>query len=301
MNILITGGTGLVGRSLVEKLKSNHHNVRILTRSKSERENESYWNVAEKEIDDKAFDNLDCIIHLAGANISERWTDDYKKELYSSRIDSANLLLEYCQKKEIHLKSFISASGMNYYGTFTSDQILTEESGVVKNDFLAKLCVEWEKAADQFSQIADRVVCLRTSVVLSNEGGAFPLLKKTVDYNIGSGVGSGEQWMNWIHIHDLVDMFVMAAENSKLNGKFNAVSDEIPTNKTFMQKLARASGKIFLPINVPSFVLKLVFGEMSSIILEGTRADNKKIKSQGFDFKYSNLDEALTDLVKDKK
>ncbi|MGA9211661.1 TIGR01777 family oxidoreductase [Kaistella sp.] len=298
MNILITGGTGLVGRPLVKKLEENHHHtVRILSRSKSENKNEFYWNIAKKEIDEKAFENLDCIIHLAGANISERWTEDHKKEMFSSRIDSANLLREYCEKKEIHLKAFISSSGINYYGTFTSDQILTEESAIVKNDFLAQLCVEWENAADQFSRISDRVVCLRTAMVLSKYSGALPMLKKTVDLNIGSAVGSGQQWMNWIHIDDLVKMYVTAVENSIINGKYNAVADETPMNKDFMKSLAKVRNKFFLPFNVPTFVMKSVFGEMSSIILEGTRADNKKIKSQGFDFKYSHLDDAFKNLV----
>lgn len=297
MNILITGGTGLVGTALVKKLEERDHTVRILTRSESKEKNEFYWNIAEKKIDDKAFENLDCIIHLAGANISERWTDDYKKELYSSRIDSAHLLREYCVEKGIHLRSFISSSGVNYYGTFTSDQILTEDSEIVENDFLAKLCVAWENAADQFASIAERVVCLRTAVVLSKKGGAFPLLKKTVNLNIGSGVGTGKQWMNWIHIDDLVHMYVEAVENTSINGKYNAVADDIPTNQVFMKKLAKAADKFFLPFNVPPFVMKSVFGEMSSIILEGTRADNKKIKSQGFDFKYSTVDEAFKNLV----
>ena len=297
MNILITGGTGLVGTALVKKLEERNHTVRILTRSESEEKNEFYWNIDDKKIDDKAFENLDCIIHLAGANISERWTDDYKKELYSSRIDSADLLREYCLEKGIHLKSFISSSGVNYYGTFTSDQILTEDSEIVENDFLAKLCVAWENAADQFASIAERVVCLRTAVVLSKKGGAFPLLKKTVNLNIGSGVGTGKQWMNWIHIDDLVNMYVEAVENTSINGKYNAVADDIPTNQVFMKKLAKAADKFFLPFNVPPFVMKSVFGEMSSIILEGTRADNKKIKSQGFDFKYSTVDEAFKNLV----
>lgn len=297
MNILITGGTGLVGTALVKELQNRNHTVRILSRSQSEEENEFHWNVAEKIIDEKAFENLDYIIHLAGANISERWTDDYKKELYSSRIDSANLLKEYCEQNNVQLKSFISASGINYYGTFTSDQILTEDSGIIKNDFLAKLCAAWEDAADQFSAISDRVICLRTAVVLSKNGGAYPLLKKTVDLNIGSGVGSGKQWMNWIHIDDLVTMYVEAVENSAINGKYNAVADEIPSNEILMKKMATTAGKFFLPFNVPSFVMKSVFGEMSSIILKGTRADNKKIKSQGFDFKYAQLDEAFKDLM----
>lgn len=298
MNILLTGGTGLIGPVLIQKLEQHHHNIRILRRSKSDKENEFYWNVAAKEIDDEAFENLDCIIHLAGTNISERWTDDYKKELYSSRIDTANFLFDCCKKKGIHLKSFISASGINYYGTFTSDEILTEQSGILRNDFLSKLCTEWENAADQFSTISDRVVCLRTAAVLSRKGGVFSMLKKTVDLNLGSAVGTGRQWMNWIHIDDLVNLFLEAVEHSTFTGKYNAVADEIPTNKTFMKKLTQASGKRSFPFNVPSFVMKSIFGEMSSIILEGTRADNKKIKSEGFDFKFSTIDQAFDDLLK---
>lgn len=297
MNILITGGTGLIGKSLVKKLKEQNHNVKILTRKKTENPEEFYWNPEEKFIDEKAFENLDSIIHLSGANISERWTESYKKQLFSSRIDSANLLKEYCKKRNIHLKSFISASGINYYGTFTSDQVLDENSGILKHDFLAKLCVEWEKAAEDFSEISDRIVCLRTSMVLAKNGGAFPMLKKTVDFNIGSAVGSGKQWMNWIHVEDLVNMYIFVLENSELNGKFNAVADEIPTNEMFMKTLAKVSKKFFLPINVPSFVMKLAFGEMSSIILEGTRASNEKIKSNGFEFKYDKVKKAFEDLM----
>lgn len=297
MNILITGGTGLIGKSLVKKLKEQNHNVKILTRKKTENPEEFYWNPEEKFIDEKAFENLDSIIHLSGANISERWTESYKKQLFSSRIDSANLLKEYCQERNIHLKSFISASGINYYGTFTSDQVLDENSGILKHDFLAKLCVEWEKAAEDFSEISDRIVCLRTSMVLAKNGGAFPMLKKTVDFNIGSAVGSGKQWMNWIHVEDLVNMYIFVLENSQLNGKFNAVADEVPTNEMFMKTLAKVSEKFFLPINVPSFVMKLAFGEMSSIILEGTRASNEKIKSNGFEFKYDKVKKAFEDLM----
>ena len=296
MNILITGGSGLIGKSLVKKLKQRNHEVRILSRKNSENPNEFYWNLKEKYIDEKAFENLDSIIHLAGANISERWTEIYKKELFSSRIDSANLLKDYCKKQNVHLKSFISASGINYYGTFISDQILDENSGIIKHDFLAELCKEWEKAADNFSEICDRVVCLRTAMVLAKNAGAFPMLKKSVDFNIGSAVGSGKQWMNWIHMDDLVNLYIFALENPTINGKFNAVADEIPTNKIFMKTLAKISKKYFLPINVPSFLMKIIFGEMSSIILEGTRASNEKIKSSGFDFKYSTIEKAFEDL-----
>ena len=297
MNILITGGTGLVGKLLAERLKERRHNVRILTRKKSDDPKEFYWNIAEKEIDHKAFEKLDAIVHLAGATISQRWSETYKKEMYSSRVDSANLLLDYCKKNHVHLKSFISASGVNYYGTFTSDQILKERDGVAQKDFLAELCVAWENAANKFTTISDKVVCLRTAMVLSKQGGAFPLLKKLVDYNLSSGVGSGQQWMNWIHVEDLVQMYIYSIENREIKGIYNAVADDIPTNKKFMKDLAEQSGKFFLPFNVPNFVLKAVLGEMSSIILEGTRADNKKIKSLGFDFKYGHLKEAFKSLI----
>lgn len=297
MNILITGGNGMIGKVLVKRLRENNHKVRVLTRQKTENPQEFYWNLDKKIIDEKAFDELECIIHLAGANISERWNDSYKKELITSRICSANLLREYCEKKNIRLKSFISASGINYYGTFTSDQILNEDSGTIHPDFLAKLCVDWENAAENFSDISERIACLRTAMVLSNEGGAFPLLQKTVDFNVGSAVGSGKQWMNWIHLEDLVKMYVFAVENSEIHGKYNAVADEVVTNELFMKKLAKISNKFFIPITVPSFILRTIFGEMSGIILKGTRASNKKIKSQGFDFKFNELDEAFSALV----
>ena len=157
--------------------------------------------------------------------------------------------------------------------------------------------MEWEKAAEKFEEISDRVVCLRTSLVLAKNGGAFEPLKKLTDLNIGSAVGSGNQWMNWIHIEDMVNMYVFAVENSKLNGSYNAVADEVPTNSNFMKTLSKVSNKFFLPINVPGFVLKLVFGEMSEIILTGTRASNKKIKSEGFDFKYAELKKAFESLM----
>ena len=297
MNILITGGTGLIGKLLVAQLQSKGHNVRVLKRKKSNDPNDFYWNLEEEFIDDRAFENLDSIIHLAGASISKRWTHSYQKELYSSRIDTANLLKKYCIKNSTQLQSFISASGINYYGTFTSNQILDENSDIIHNDFLANLCIEWEKAAENFSSFSKRVVCLRTAMVLAKNGGAFPMLKKTVDFNIASAVGSGKQWMNWIHIDDLVKMYIFAIENENVKGNFNALADEIPTNKNFMKSLAATSNKFFLPINVPSFVLKIIFGEMSTIILEGTKASNKKIKSHGFDFKYHTIEEAFKNLI----
>lgn len=296
MNILITGGSGLVGQILAKKLRQKNYTVRILTRQKTDNPLEFQWDLERNYIDEKAFENLDAIVHLAGANISQRWTTAYKKELFTSRIASANLLKSYCVKKNIRLKSFISASGINYYGTFTSDKILAENSGITRRDFLAKLCEEWEAAAENFSDISDRTVSLRTAMVLAKDGGAFPLLQKVVNLNIGSAIGTGMQWMNWIHAEDLAEMYIFALENTEMNGVYNGVADNIPSNKDFMKTLSDGNGKIFLPVNVPAFVMKSLFGEMSSIILEGTRAENKKIKSLGFDFKYSNIKDAFKEI-----
>lgn len=297
MKILITGGTGLIGSALVQRLKNAGHEVRILSRSTSDDRNTFVWDIKKGQIDEKAFLDLDGIIHLAGASIGERWTDDYRKELYSSRIDSANLLLKTCEKLQEKLKFFISASGINYYGTFTSDQILTEKDGIIHQDFLAQLSEDWEKAAYQFSEIADRIVCVRTAMVLAKKGGSFPMLKKLTDYNLGSAVGSGNQWMNWIHIEDLIGMYQFFVENEKTEGNYNAVADEAVRNKVFMKKLAQKSNKFFLPIAVPGFVLKLGLGEMSSIILKGARASNEKVKKEGFRFQMANYDDALDVLI----
>ena len=298
MNILITGGSGLVGQVLVAQLTQSGHAVRILTRKNTANPTEFQWDLTKNYIDGKAFENLDAIIHLAGANISQRWSESYKKELFSSRVESAQLLKEYCVKHDVQLKAFISASGINYYGTFTSDRILTEKSGIIQTGFLTRLCEEWEAAANSFSEISNRVVCLRTAMVLAEDGGAYPLLKKVADFNLSSAIGSGTQWMNWIHAEDLAAMYVFALGNSAVSGAYNAVADEIPTNRVFMKKLASVNGKFFLPVNIPAFVMKSVFGEMSSIILEGTRAGNEKIKSLGFDFKYAKIEDAFQALIK---
>lgn len=297
MKILITGATGLVGTDLVKNLQAKNHEVNILVRKKTGAENEFIWDQKKGEIDENAFDGIDSIIHLAGESIGERWTEDYKKELFSSRIDTAHLLFKTCKKLNLKLKSFIIASGINYYGTYTSDKILNEKDSVQHQDFLSKLSVAWENSADEFQSVAERIVWLRTAMVLSEKGGSFPMLKKLTDFNIGSAIGSGKQWMNWIHLEDLVHIYTLAVENPSISGKYNALADEIPTNEEFMQKLANASNKFYLPISAPAFALKLALGEMSEIILEGTRADNSKIKNAGFEFKYNILNQAFADLV----
>lgn len=296
--ILITGAGGLIARELAKRLEKDY-TVRFLTRKKKQ-SNEFEWNIKEKIIDDTAFEGVSHIIHLAGANISEkRWTDERKKELISSRVDSADLILKTLQEKKIRLKSFISASGINYYGTKTTDTIFTENNQP-GNDFLSEVVILWERAADQFKDqnLAERVVKVRTAVVLSEKDGALKKMLPTIKMGIGSPLGSGKQYMPWIHIEDICAIYEFALKNKTMDGAFNAVSPQHTTNENLTKKIAEVLKKpLFMP-NIPGFVLKLIFGELADALLEGSRASAEKIQNAGFQFKFPDLKKALEHLLK---
>lgn len=298
--ILITGANGLIARKLAEKL-DKEFTVRFLTRKKK-KAHEFEWDLKKGSVDQAAFDNVSHIIHLAGANISEkRWTDARKKELISSRVDSARLLMDGVKKQNIRLKSFISASGINYYGTETTEKIYTEDDPAGK-DFLSEVVVLWEKAADEFRKngLAERVVKLRTAVVLSEKEGALKKLMVPVEYGIGSPLGTGKQYMPWIHLEDIASMYEYAVKNHSLEGAYNAVAPEHATNAAFTKEVAAVLNRPFIMPNVPAFLLKLIFGELSVAVLEGSRASAKKIMDSGFSFMFPDLHTALQDLLKDK-
>lgn len=294
MNILLTGGSGLIGSELTKILIENGHQVRILTREKEIEHPFYHWD--KDTIDEKVFENLDGIIHLAGSLIAKRWTNSYKKEIFLSRIDTSNLLFEYVKKLEIPLKFFISASGTAYYGQITSNKIF-KESDEPNIDFLGKVCVAWENAAYQFEKIGARVVCLRTSLVLSKNSEGFKLLKKPIQLGIGANLGDGKQWMPWIHITDLIQIYAQAVDNDKIQGSYNASSPQYINHSEFNHTLARKMNKPFFIPNIPAFVMKLVLGEMSSLVLNGSRIDATKIQETGFEFQYSTLEKALEELL----
>lgn len=292
--VLITGGSGLVANSLSNRLTALHHEVRILTTQKNI--GKYYWNPAKEEIDSSVFEGLDAIVHLAGAPISKRWTKANKNEIYESRVKSAELLYNGVQKAGIRLSSFISASGVNYYGTETRSHLFVEEDPA-SNDFLGQLCADWEAAAQTFTNMSSRVCCVRTAVVLSPKGGMLKKLMPLAKLGLVSPLGSGHQIVPWIHIDDLIEIYVRLLESPDLSGAFNAAATEIVNSKTFTKSLAKAVGtKVILP-NVPGFVLRMMFGETSSIMLEGSAVSNKKIKESGFRFKFDNLDAALKNLL----
>ena len=288
--ILITGGTGLVGKRLTAMLKERKHEVRILSRNPKGL-NEFKWDVSKSFIDDKALDNIDFIIHLAGAGIADkRWSNERKKVIIDSRVDTANLLFHKIKAQNISLTGFISASGSNYYGAQTSDKIF-EEKDDAGTDFLGDVCQKWEAAANQFKELNIPVTILRTGVVLSKKGGALEKMKTPVI----SPLGSGQQYMSWIHIDDLCNVYIKAIEED-FRGVYNTVSPEYQTSNSFSKTLAKAIKRPYLPISVPGFLLKLVFGELAIILLEGSRLSSQKIENKGFVFKYSNLKEALKSL-----
>jgi len=299
--VLITGAGGLIAQELSKKLE-NEYEVKFLTRNKKH-ENEYEWNVKNGTIDETAFENISHIIHLAGANISEkRWTTERKKELISSRVDSAKLLLNTLRKKNIQLKSFISASGINYYGTKTSEKIFAETDGP-GNDFLSEVVILWERAADEFKEknLAERVVKIRTAVVLSEKEGALKKMLPPIQYYIGSPLGTGKQYMPWIHINDICSIYQFVLKNSQTNGAYNANSPEHTTNKNLTKQIAHTIQKpIFMP-NIPGFVLKLIFGELANALLEGSRASSQKIQDAGFRFEFPSLQHSLENLLLKKR
>ncbi|WP_296637983.1 TIGR01777 family oxidoreductase [Polaribacter sp.] len=288
--ILITGGTGLVGTKLISLLEKKGNRVRVLTRS-PKKNNEFKWDLSSNYIAEEALRNIDYIIHLAGAGIAEkRWSKDRKKVIIDSRVNSANLLFTKIKELDISLKGFISASGTGYYGAKTSEDIFIE-SDLVGSDFLGEVCNKWESAAMQFKDLKTPVSLIRTGIVLSEKGGALEKMRTPII----AGLGSGNQYLPWIHIEDLCNLYIKAIED-KLEGAFNAVAPEFHTSISFSKILAMSTSKPFTKICVPGLLLKIVFGEMATILLEGSRVSSKKIEQLGFKFKYPELSGALKEL-----
>lgn len=291
--ILITGGTGLIGKQLSVLLREKNYNVTVLSRTNSEAPNSYFWDIEKGFIEERAIEQADYIIHLAGAGIAEeRWTKKRKRELIDSRVNSTKLLYKKVVQLNPKLKGFIASSGIGYYGAITSEKIFTESEAAGK-DFLAVICKLWEKESIKFDSINIRTVILRTGIVLSKKGGAYEKISKPIKLGAGSVLGNGNQYVPWIHIADLCSMYIQAIENTKLHGVYNAVSPEHTTNLELTQKIAEnLNKKIRLP-NTPAFVLKALLGKMSVILLEGSRVSSEKIIATKFKFKYASLMEAL--------
>lgn len=297
--ILITGGTGLVGRFLSKKLKDKGYSVAILGRESQKVAGiiTYTWGIDKNEIEKEAIEKADYIIHLAGANISEsRWTAKRKKIIIDSRVKSAQLIFETLKENTNQVKAFISASAIGYYGAISTENIFSENDPPA-NDFLGETCRQWEQSADRFEELGIRAVKIRTGVVLANHGGALAKMITPIKLGIGSAIGNGSQYLPWIHIEDLCDIYIKAIEDSQMNGAYNAVAPDHKTNRDFAETLAHVLKKPLWFPNIPAIVMKIIFGEMSAILLKGSRVSSEKIKNAGYKFKFAKLEGALVNLL----
>jgi hypothetical protein len=289
----------LIGRYLTASLREKGFLVSHLSRrpAKGEMVKSFVWDPEKKSVDPEAFRGIDFIVHLAGANIGEkRWTENRKREILESRVGSARFLFETIQSLEISLKGFISASASGIYGSETSEKIFSETDPAA-HDFLGNVCRSWEESADLFGNAAIRTVKIRTGVVLEKSDSALAKLMMPGKFGFLVQTGSGLQYMPWIHIKDLCDIYVKAIEDQLMTGAYNAVAPQHVTHKYFMNVLGKVMKKPVLPFPVPDFVLRTILGEMSDVVLKGSRVSDEKLLRSGYKFSFDSLEDALSDVL----
>lgn len=281
--ILITGANSSIGKFLKSALSSTYY-IRFLGRNPKEKDT-FFWNVEENKIDKQAFEGISHIINLCGASIYEkRWTKKRKQEIMQSRIKATQLLVKTIQQENIKLKSFISTSAVGYYGTITTEQIFDENSPK-GNDFLSFVCENWEKEALKMQKFAEKTIIMRLGVVMAPHFGAYSEMIKPFKYHFGAILGSGKQYMPWISAEDVASFINFALKND-IQGIFNLVSTEKINHQQAMRLLSEKYQKKLFPINIPSWLIQLILGQGSVLILEGNYISNEKLKKQGFVFKY---------------
>jgi len=298
MKILISGASGLVGTHLIPTLKAKGHEVYKLVRKTPKGSDEIQWD-AEKgfsETEQAKLENFDAVVHLAGDNVaSENWSDEKKRKIKDSRVVGTRVLVDALKQAKNPPKIFVSAAAVGFYGD-RKDEVLTEDSAPGEG-FLTDVCTAWEdeiKKAEEFA----RVVFLRIGVVLAKDGGALEKMVTPFKFGVGGTVGSGKQWMSWIALDDLIKIIHFSLENENLRGAVNAVAPNPVTNEEFTKTLGKVLHRpTVLP--VPAFAIKLLFGEMGeTLLLQGTRVLPKKLADANFDFQFTNLEEAMKDVLR---
>ena len=300
MRVLITGATGLIGSEIVKNCHAKGIAVNYLTTSKSKIENNSnyqgfYWNPSQSKIDVNCIKDVDTIIHLVGASISKRWTKAHKQAIINSRLETTALLHDTVKNNSNTIKQIISASAIGYYPDSLTNYY-SEDEKEISTSFLGQVVEAWEQFVDTFKTLNIIVSKVRIGIVFSNKGGAFPELAKPIKFGAGAVMGSGKQWMSWVHLNDLAGIFMHVLQHN-LEGIYNGVAPNPATNNTITKVIAKKMKRpLFLP-NIPKFAMQLVLGEMHIILFESQRVSSKKIEDSGFEFKYVNLDAALEELV----
>ncbi|HWV69570.1 TIGR01777 family oxidoreductase [Chitinophaga sp.] len=298
--VIITGGTGLIGTALTRLLLERGYKVIILTRRPDKRSNGNvtyaHWNVETQTVDKEAIQQADYIVHLAGANVGgKRWTAARKQEIIDSRTQSSELIFTALKNFPNKVKKVISASATGFYGEY-SDHTFTETDPPA-TDYLATTTHAWEQSISKVTGLDKKLVIFRTGIVLSKDGGALKEFYKPLRFGFATILGSGEQFVPWIHIHDIVRLYFNAIVNDRLEGIYNAVAPNPVTNRELIISMARmAKGKSFMTTYVPSFALKLALGEMSVEVLKSVKASADKIQRTGFQYSYPTINEAMEQL-----
>ena len=305
--ILITGGSGLVGKALTDLLLKKGYQVIILTRKisdKNPKPNLKYalWDIKKSFVDIKAIQESDYIIHLAGAGVvDKKWTAAYQQEIVDSRVNSSSLIIETLKNNPHKVKALISSSAIGWYGPDLSTDYSFVETDQHDDSFLGNTCKLWEDSVDPAQQMGIRVCKLRTGIVLSKEGGALKEFLKPINLGVAAILGNGKQMVSWIHINDLCRMFLFAIENEELSGSYNAVAPHPVSNKSLTLTLAKLiKGIFFIPTYVPSIILKLMMGKRSIEVLKSCYVSAEKISKSGFTFFFPSIEVALKDLFTKK-
>lgn len=300
MKVLITGATGLVGEEITKLLLKNGVKVNYLTTSKSKIQHQPnyqgfYWNPTEGIIDESCLIGVTAIINLAGASIAERWTLSYKEEIVESRTNAIHLLYNVLKNNPNQVAYFVSASAIGVYPDDLHKEY-TEDFVNFNDSFLTNVVVKWEEAASSIERLGIPVGKIRVGLVLSDKGGALPKMVKPLKMGAGAAFGSGKQWQSWIHISDLASLFFFAVQH-QLSGVFNGVAPNPVTNAEMIKKISQTLDiPVFLP-NIPKFILKLILGEMHTVLFESQKVSSQKIEAAGFEFQFRKLESALKNLL----
>jgi uncharacterized protein (TIGR01777 family) len=306
--VLISGGTGLIGRALTKALLDKDYKVIILSRQTSNRKPETgnlshaQWNIRDQTIDTDAVCKSDYIIHLAGAGVADkRWSKKRKQEIIDSRVRSGELIVSTLRDNRNQVKAVISSSGIGWYGPDPSipNPHPFVETDPAYNDFLGQTCEKWEGSLKPIVGLGKRLVVLRTGIVLSREGGALKEFIKPLRFGVAAILGSGKQMISWIHVDDLVNLYIQAIENETFDGVYNAVTPLAVSNKRLTLQLAKTiRGNFYVPLHIPSSFLKLALGEMSVEVLKSATVSCDKVLVKGFHFSFPSIENALEDLKK---
>ena len=304
MRILVTGATGLIGRSLCRSLTGEGHIVSAVSRSRVKPQGLAVaevhqWDPQSGPLSQAALDGVDAVVNLAGEPLdARRWSDQQKRLIRDSRIVTTRNLVEGLRSVDRKPAAFVSGSAVGFYGDRGDEQL--DETSPAGRGFMSEVCQEWEREAARATEAGIRVVQVRTGVVLSGEGGALKKMLAPFKLGLGGPLGSGKQWFPWIHINDIVGIFRHAMVTSSLAGPVNGVAPKAVTNGEFTRELARALRRpAFLP--VPEMALRVLMGEMSEVLFESQRVVPKVALASGYEFQFPVLALALADLLGSSK